>query len=365
MEIYAEMLIKKLSESISDKDREFTGIPLQTRMLAEAFDEEVKKFYESAESKAEISYQLDLLGLYELFLERKYHIYQQEKFQVSVSKVAVKEQRELNLKSMRLDHQLLALNMLFNEEKVALVQNNWEYSFKVEQLTRIGIVQINCEGKPHFIHRTFAEYYVADCLVNRLSEWNNTSQQFQTFILKDILLEDDYQVIRIFVDGFLSRANLTMEVLKQYGNQIQDLRTCDDLILRNAVLEGNVNIIEFMLDSVQASDHRDKIKELLLAEDEDGFTAWMISVVSNNTQVLEKLWEWAEKKLTAEELKNEKLFSRVAVKNKYLNKPTPSNKMRDQIMTWRNKFEFVINGRNLNYFLKEKKYRLAFGSTYG
>ena len=123
MEIYAGILIKKLSESISEKDREFTGIPLQTRMLAEAFDEEVKKFYQSAESKAEISYQLDLLGLYKRFLERKYDIYQEEMFEVSVSKVAAKEQRERNLKRMRLYHQLLALKMLFNEENMALFQN--------------------------------------------------------------------------------------------------------------------------------------------------------------------------------------------------------------------------------------------------
>ena len=58
-------------------------------------------------------------------------------------------------------------------------------------------MQINCGGKPHFIHRTFADYFVEDCLVNRLTEGNNTSQQFQTFILKDIFLEDDYEVIRV------------------------------------------------------------------------------------------------------------------------------------------------------------------------
>ena len=79
VEIYAEMLIKKLSESISDKDIELTGIPQQTRMLAEAFDEEVKKYYKSSKSKAAISYKLDLLGLHKRILERKYDIYQEER----------------------------------------------------------------------------------------------------------------------------------------------------------------------------------------------------------------------------------------------------------------------------------------------
>jgi predicted NACHT family NTPase len=33
LEIYATALIKKLAQSISDEDKEFTGVPLQTRML--------------------------------------------------------------------------------------------------------------------------------------------------------------------------------------------------------------------------------------------------------------------------------------------------------------------------------------------
>ena len=161
MEIYAEKLIKKLSESINDKDIDFTGIPLQTRMLAEAFYEGFKIFYESAESKPEISNKLDLLGLYEIFVEKKYEIYQEEKLQVSVNNVAAIQQRERDLKSLRLDYQLLALKTLLNEEQMARLPKNRECLFSVEDLTSFGIVQINCEGKLQFIHRTFAEYYVA------------------------------------------------------------------------------------------------------------------------------------------------------------------------------------------------------------
>ena len=329
LEIYAEILIKKLSESISDKDRQFTGIPLQTRMLAEAFDKDVKIHYESAESKPEISDKLDLLGLHERFLERKYDIYQEEKIQVSVNNAGAKEQRKYHLKIMRLDHQLLALKMLFNEEQVTLLQKNSECSFSDEELTRIGIVQINFEGKPHFIHRTFAEYYVADCLVNHLTERNNTSQQVRTFILKDIFLGYFFRVIRVFVDGLLSRTIPKLEVLKQYGNQIQDFRTCHR-ILRNAVFEGNVNIIEFFFASVQAGDHRDKVKEMLLANDKDGFTVWITAVVSNNTQLLEKLWEWAEKTLTAKELKYDLLLKRVVVDDKNSSEQIWSDLVKDE-----------------------------------
>jgi ankyrin repeat protein len=59
---------------------------------------------------------------------------------------------------------------------------------------------------------------------------------------------------------------------------------------------------------VQAADHRDTVNKLLLEEDEEGLTAWHIAVLTNNTQVLEKVWEYAEKKLKTDELNNKLLL---------------------------------------------------------
>jgi ankyrin repeat protein len=304
LEIYAKTLIKKLSVSIKDKDRQFTGIPLQTRMLAEAFDKDVKIFYVSAESISELPFKLDLLELYERFIERKYEIYQEEKLQVSVNNPAAKEQRKRHLKSIREDHQLLALKVLCTEEQVAQIQNNRECVFSTEQLTRIGIVQVSDDGKPHFIHRTFAEYYVADFLVNRLTDGNNTSEQVQTFILKDIFLKEDYRVVRVFVDGLLSMCMPPDEVLKQYGNGISDLLTVSEMVLNQAAREGNANIIGFLLNSLQEADHRDSLIQLLLAKDNERKTAWHLAVFWGNMEALQKLWECANENLTREELKN-------------------------------------------------------------
>jgi hypothetical protein len=223
LEIYANGLIKKVGQSI--RDRRFAGIPLQTRMLAEAFEKEFKIFYQSAKSMPELPFKLDLIGLYRKFMESKYDIYQEEKFQVLKTNVIATEQRERDLKIVREDHQLLALKVLFNDEQIAKFESNSQCVFSVEQLTRIGIVQVSHDGKLHFIHRTFTEYYVADCLVNCLTEGNNTSEQVLHFILKDIFLQNDYLVIRVFMDGLLSTCKPSKEVLKEYGNEIHGLKT--------------------------------------------------------------------------------------------------------------------------------------------
>jgi Na+-transporting NADH:ubiquinone oxidoreductase subunit NqrF len=76
---------------------------------------------------------------------------------------------------MREDNQLFALKELFTEEQVTQFQNNRQPTFEPEVLISIGKAQAGHDGKLHFIHRTFAEYYVADYLVNRLKEGNYTS----------------------------------------------------------------------------------------------------------------------------------------------------------------------------------------------
>jgi hypothetical protein len=168
-------------------------------------------------------------------------------------------------------------------------------------------VRVNCEGKPHFIRRTFAEYYVEDYLVIRLTKGNSTSQQVHTFVLKYVFLEQYYHVIRIVIVELLSRSKPSKEVFKHYGNQVHDLGKYAVLILRKAVREGNSNIIEFLLDSMQAAEHTDPVNELLLENDEKGLTVWHWAVLSRNIQVSEILLEWAEKNLMADELQSELL----------------------------------------------------------
>jgi hypothetical protein len=295
LEIYAKYLIQKLSESLSDKDKEFTGVPLQCRMLAEAFDEEVKTFCQSDEAVPDLPSKLDLLGLYERFIRRKYDIYQEERSKAKESNVAQRRRRDRDLKYMRNDHQLLALKVLFTEKELALLQIDRKCAFKDEGLTGFGIVQVSYVGKPHFIHRTFAEYYVADFLVHQLTNSSNTSQHVQDLILQKIFLIKRYLVIRVFIDGSLSRSKPSKVILKQYGNRTRELWTDCVLILHTAASEGNAHIIEFLLDSLQEAQHTDTVKKLLLGEENHGKTALRLAAERGNIQVLEKLREWMKK----------------------------------------------------------------------
>jgi len=309
LEIFAENLIKDLSYSISDIDKVFTGIPLHTHVLAEAFDKQVKKFYQSAESMPELQMKLELLGLYERFIERKYDIYMEENLQVSLNNVAAIALREYHVKTLREDHQLLALKVLLTEEQVTQLEPKRRCSYSDEELSRIGIVQLSHEGKLHFVHISFAEYLVADYLVNRLTEGNNTSEQVLASIMEDIFLRRENRVIRLFVDGLISRSEQSEEVLKQYGNGLHNLGKDCELILHQSVHEGNANIIGFLLDSLQAGGHTDEVSVLLLTRDKYRRNAWQKAALGGNLQILEKLWKCANENLTREVIRNNLLLA--------------------------------------------------------
>jgi ankyrin repeat protein len=318
LEIYAKKLIMKLATSISDRDKEFTGIPLQCRMLAEAFDEKVKTFCQSSDSTPDLPVKLDLFDLYGLFINSKYDIYIGDKFRIPLTNVIAIKQREKLVKEAEDFHQRLALRMLFPGKKATL-QSNGSSTFsdeKVTEMSRIGIVQVNYEDKLHFIHRTFAEYYVANFVVNQMTKERNPSQQVQDFILKDVLLKEEYLVIRVFIDGLLAKSEPSI-IFKQYGNRVDELRKDGLLIqqrettvLHRAVQEGNTHIIGFLLESLKEGKHTETLNGLLLAQNSDGRTPWHLAAMDGNTEVWQNLWKWAEETLTPHEINNNLLLAK-------------------------------------------------------
>jgi len=303
LEVYATALIRKLAESISDKDREFTGIPLQTRMLADAFEQEFILFYVSEKSEPELPHKLDLLGLYAQFIDRKYNIYYKEKSKAEPFNISTKEQRERDFKTIQVEHQLLALEALFTEDQVTFLQNYNHSTFSDEELARIGIAQRNNEGKPHFIHRTFAEYFVADFLINQLKKETKPDEQVQRLLLNEVLLKMDCHVIRAFLDGLLEKSQPSKETLKEYGKTLDEQwnkRKVHEILpvytsaLHEAAKENNVRIIGFLLDSLKSGEHSNTIKKMLLAKDPMGHTVLHMAAVTNNVQVLKLIREWAE-----------------------------------------------------------------------
>jgi ankyrin repeat protein len=296
LQMYAEALIRKFAQSIRDKDKKFTGIPLQTRMLAEAFP---NRFNLSENSEPQLPHKLDLLCLYEEFIERKYK--RTETQEVKMQEI---EQREVYLHDIHVRHRLLALEALFpdHEPTVTFLQINDDKELSTEKLARIGIAQRNSEGKPQFIHRTFAEYYVADFLKYHLAKETKQHEQVQEFLLNEVLLRSDCHVIRAFLDKLLEKSKPSNEALKEYGGKLEQWKKTEEqgtlkgvtAAVHTAVTEDNGHIVGFLLDSLKSGEHFSTWTEMLLATDCRGRTAWHKAAENDSVQALEEIWQWAE-----------------------------------------------------------------------
>jgi hypothetical protein len=121
-------------------------------------------------------------------------------------------------------------------------------------------------------------------------------------------MKEHFRVIRVFIDSLLSSSNLSDEVLKQCGNRINDFGDFAEIISHRAACEDNAKIFGFLLDSAQAAGHTEAIRELLLGKDKMRETAWNLAAERDNVEVIQKIWEWSQEKLTTEEIKNNLLL---------------------------------------------------------
>ncbi len=267
---YAQMLLKRLSESIRDKERELTSIPLQIRMLAEVVFQ--KKF--------ELPENLGLFELYTLFVERKIEIYIKDKakMQKNVFTQAIIDD---HLTSLKIIYQNVALKELFDEQNEKfIVKNVYSKINKNENETfiRSGLADISNE-KHRFIHHTFAEYFIALWLTINLQD-----EQIQNLLLTRILILQDYAVIRLFFNGHLGKSKLTLITLNP---NVISLR-----VLHIAAKESHGFIINILLHTFKKDSKT--LQDLVVAKDKDERTALQLAAESGHDKVVQQLLDFVQ-----------------------------------------------------------------------
>jgi ankyrin repeat protein len=196
--MFAKMLLNLTSKNFRDKDGEFTGIPLQTMMLGEAFVKEAKEYCSSGEVK--LPEKFDLLALFKKFTGKKCDIYFSEKNEMDTSKPEVK----LGKKSLLQKHKISALMSLFSLNEVnRLLGTNGAGGLEQAKeflcsgrAEHFGIITDITDSKPHFIHRCFAEYFAAKWFTDNFAKCE--------LFISDTLFNPTYEVTRNIFDRMLA-----------------------------------------------------------------------------------------------------------------------------------------------------------------
>jgi len=176
-------------------------IPLQSVLLAEVFAENLSRC--STSSTVELPEYIDVVMLFDWYVQKKWHIYLSEKKLSDRTNVKGITDDDVLYDIFTENHKAAALMALLSTQHLEkLKDKNMEKNGSIflqqidQGLEKTGIITAIKEGQPVFQNRTFGEYLVARQLCDNVS----ASQVFK----RDHLFEAGFGVVRSMVDRILA-----------------------------------------------------------------------------------------------------------------------------------------------------------------
>ncbi|XP_069670308.1 uncharacterized protein [Periplaneta americana] len=228
-----DMFIAKLFEAtgdlLNDKLGQFTEIPLQTFMLAEVFRSEASHFCQSGEMK--FDRKLDLLDLYNGFVNAKWNVLVYEKGRVDITNLVQHRLLQLQWEEYEEDHMACAVHSLLKTEDFNKLHFSSDVIRKVEGFEdrfrngneKSGFVAQIINSTPVFIHRTFLEFFAA--------KWFTKYFKDEREYVEEILFREELLIVREFFDRILAEGfELHTAILnddKEYILKLLSSSECD------------------------------------------------------------------------------------------------------------------------------------------
>lgn len=341
-ENFIETLLKNLKKKINDSGIEFSSIALHLYMIAVTFKKRFENFntskfdemyYHQNQYTDDIS---KISELYKSFIRTKcYEIFYDDKLKIERSVKGIKNMAECYFNSFIEKNKLLALNSMFSDDQINLLLDRKslgeleKYKIEIENSGEdIGIVVHIVDKKPFYVHKTFAEYFIADFFISLFNDENVSEKSpAVNFFFKNILDESNSTLCYFFNDMLNSEINGKIEkfgivdivkdldvkilfdaisyewqnIVKLLVNNDIDMMNTNqskDSVLHSAIFkchdvlgndENENEILNTILEKLK--EKPETLKKLLEAEDFMGYTPMFNVVQYANLKIVEKLFE--------------------------------------------------------------------------
>ncbi|XP_069670325.1 uncharacterized protein [Periplaneta americana] len=273
--IFIANLLEVTGNSLNDKLGKFTEIPLQTFMLAEVFRSEASNFCQSGEMK--LDRKLDLLELYNRFVDRKFKIFFYEKGRLDEPVTNLVQHRSLQLQreEYEKDHMACAVHALLKTEDFNKLNFCKDVMRRVEGFQdrfrngneKSGIVVQILNSTAMFIHRTFLEFFAAKWFIKYFKD--------EREYIEDILFREEFVIVREFFDRMLAEGlELHTAILNEDKDYVLKLLSSSECDVNGEDKGGRtplqlVIISQFESHDFSPSKASCEIMELLLQNDCD------------------------------------------------------------------------------------------------
>ncbi len=224
---YALIFLKEINKSLTKDDKEMAGIPLLCRLLAEVCANKIRLYLTTGTICFDLP--LRIAAMYQQFIDQRIH---------SIT------QNESEYQSIKLYHISHALKLLFPADgfycdKIFSTVNQ---VLMRSLVLKIGVIQMQSSARLEYIHRTFAEYFVAEYFSKRLHKstikpvlffrkifrYNDKTKKCLAILLApcmknigDWVVHDDTFINRLimsFIDFSLNEVKISEEIKRQVAS---------------------------------------------------------------------------------------------------------------------------------------------------
>ncbi|GAB6022974.1 hypothetical protein CHUAL_007070 [Chamberlinius hualienensis] len=257
LKFYAETLVDSLSKSISDTEKCFTGIPLQTKLLAVSYGRKVNTLIKLGKIDYKFSVNINLVELYEGFIKEKFILMQEEKQKIERNHPITKRANELLEKQFFIEHQIASVFSLFDDDvpNKLLLEEEKEMGLNLIACFKMGsensgLISQIYSGRPQYVHRTFAEYLASKFFIQNMLKANasNVKNEVIIFLFTELLYHEMYNIITVFLNQLLGKLKVNKVALENYGRHVLFRASAFPGVLYEAFRNNNPNIAWFILN---------------------------------------------------------------------------------------------------------------------
>lgn len=284
-----EKILKSIENFISKLDqRESISNPLLMRLIAELLDGNFDMKLENANIFTIYDHFVE--KVIDEFIEKGYEAKQDlKKFSTSATNI-IEFHEKLGLKTIyRFDDAVMKL------VKVCFGSN----SISVEQMVRIGLMYDDGLGELQFIHRTFAEFFIAEFIIKRIfRKPSKESKAASTFFHRIVSEFGSFRgyvpMIMVFLDSAIE-SNEEAET-KNILKISVDTKSYD--MLAQLISNGCINLFRLIVN-----ENKLKLDSLWLPQRSHRGSLVMVAAARQSLNFIQKFWSISEEIFSTEKLK--------------------------------------------------------------
>ncbi|XP_064460311.1 uncharacterized protein LOC135370487 [Ornithodoros turicata] len=246
----ASELFQRLLTNLMETNETILETPLLLRMILEMKNGEIAESddYSSLLKRANISADknknLYIVHVYKLFVWYKHLVFRIEKRKENLRLHAVQEENDSAALQFYENHKLLAMKCIFPQEKLKYLLNKDELKNLEPEGRLMKDAANNClkegflnglnNGIPEFVHKTFAEFFAADYVLQKAKVRENFDVRD---VIVDLYHEEEYSGVMMLFDALESESfplhsavmNNDASYFEQHVIQREDMFKVDEL----------------------------------------------------------------------------------------------------------------------------------------